>query len=84
MRRFLNCAWDCLVKAVGYWAAVALLAFIVLVAAGLFTASGGTIAGLTGLGAAAITEILAAAGITAAKLGGAAGLGTFIGCVVQC
>jgi len=73
-----------LVKALGYWAAVGLVAFLAVLAALLFTASGGTLAGLAALGTTAILEILATAGITAAKLGGAAALGTFIGCVSRC
>jgi hypothetical protein len=84
MKKFLGCVWDCLVAAVGAWVAIGLLAFLIVMAGLLFTASGGTLAGLAGLGAAAITEMMAAAGITAAKLGGAAALGTFIGCVAQC
>jgi len=84
MAAFLDCAWECLKKALGYWVAVGLVAFLIVLAAALFAASGGTLAGLAGLGAAAIGEALAVSGITAAKLGGAAALGTFIGCVSRC
>ncbi len=79
-----KCIWNCLKNVLGYWAALALLAFIALIVAGLLAATGGSIAGVAGLGAVAIGEIVAAAGITAAKLGGAAVLGTIIGCIVGC
>lgn len=80
----MNCVWNCLKTMLGFWAALAILAFLGLILAGLLAATGGSITAIAGLGAAAIGEIIAGAGIAAAKLGGAAALGTLIGCIIGC